>query len=462
MTIAFAFFIVVILTVIFFNPKLGTFLIWPILFTYPHGWWYHQGFLPLNIGYDDLFFIVLFIVVFVRRNLMGGIPFRFGYGFWVITAFIGVVTLAGFSGAMDWPAYRFVILKEVLKVWVFWCLFYAVIHCVDDEKDLQTQLIMFSAAAVLGAGLVIFQYFVPSLAWPWQLPEAAGLGGQAISGTIGEEEETRRAYGAFMNANSAACVLVCSFVLLLGILKLQKNIWKRFIGYLFAFLLLVAVLVTKSRSGFLMLAAVLFLMALFGQNKKLSWLAIGLFIIVLFLFAGTRKAFFERLSDIYNPASKEVSSNVLGRVELWKRYFSTMNLKIFILGQGSTAGIILNETESHSMYVSLITVYGLSGLIWAMSSLCGFLKRVVFVRCYSTSVLLWQIATVCLWTVFSWGIYAGTSDALSSNYPRYLLFFLVVLIDRTFELCRQQERLVAEGSLDSYGLPDWEADKGYA
>lgn len=157
-------FIVVILGIIFFNPKLGTFLIWPILFTYPHGWWFYHGFLPLNIGYDDLFCIALFLVVFVRRNLLGGVPLRLSFAFWVITSFIAVVTLSGLSGALDWPSYREAILKEILKVWIFWCLFYSILHCIDNEHDLRIQFTMFSLAAVLGAGLVIFQYFAPSLA----------------------------------------------------------------------------------------------------------------------------------------------------------------------------------------------------------------------------------------------------------------------------------------------------------
>jgi hypothetical protein len=454
-TILIILFIVVILGIIFFNPKLGTFLIWPILFTYPHGWWFYHGFLPLNIGYDDLFCIALFLVVFVRRNMLGGVPLRLSFAFWVITSFIAIVTLSGLSGALDWPSYREVILKEILKVWIFWCLFYSILHCIDNEHDLRIQFTMFSLAAVLGAGLVIFQYFAPSLALPWQLPEASGvrLGGTA-AGTLAEDVELRRAYGAFMNANGAACVLSCSFFLLLGAVKLQKTLFSRMLVYGFAIFLLIGILVTKSRSGFLMLGATLFLMGFLGRNKKLSWLALITLGIVLFLFPETRESFLRRVSDIYDPLSKEMGRNVLGRVEVWKRYFQTANFKIFLLGQGNVSGIIRNETESHSLYVSLFTVYGAGSLVWALSTLIGFLRRARYIH-FSENVVLSQVATTCLWVLFAWGVYAATSDALSSNYPRYLLFYLVVLVDRAYHLALQDEIRLYENAelITNYSEP---------
>lgn len=101
MTVLLFFSVPVILLLILIKPKWGTFLIWPILFTYPHNFWYSHSFLPLNIGVDDLFCLFLFAAVFLRRNIMGGIPIRFGFAFWVITGFACVSVIAHLSGFME-------------------------------------------------------------------------------------------------------------------------------------------------------------------------------------------------------------------------------------------------------------------------------------------------------------------------------------------------------------------------
>ena len=133
---------------VFIKPKWGSFLIWPILFTYPHNWWFQHQWLPLNIGVDDLYCLVLFGVVVIRRNLLGGIPVRWGYAFWVVTTFVLIGAVAVLSGAADAPGMERVnYIKDILKLCVYWGLFYAILHCIDDVVDLRRQFTMFSLAA---------------------------------------------------------------------------------------------------------------------------------------------------------------------------------------------------------------------------------------------------------------------------------------------------------------------------
>ncbi|NLH17140.1 MAG: O-antigen ligase family protein [Phycisphaerae bacterium] len=403
----------------------------------------------MNIGYDDLFCIVLFLAVFIRRNMMGGIPIRLGYSFWVITGFLGMVAIAAFSGYTNFSYVGLApYLKEILKMGVFWCLFYAIMHCVDDEHDLKIQFSMFSLAAVIGAGIVIFQYFAPSLAWPWQLPEDSFLGVRTV-GTIGADVEDKRAYGAFMNANCAACILAASLILVLGAIRFYKSVLFKLFTFILCIVLLIALLMTKSRSGFMMLGMTMVLMAFFGRNRKIPWIVLAAGVLVFVLFADIRTAFLARVSDIYNPESKEVSGNVVGRVEIWKQYFETADMKTFVFGQGVISGMIRNETESHSMYVALPTVYGLGGMVWAVASLIGFIKRVRYTK-YFGNPFLGQVATACLWTLFAFSLYGATSDAISSNYPRYLLLYLAVLIDRSCAIAREGYLSAGMAVLDGY------------
>jgi hypothetical protein len=47
-----------------------------------------------------------------------------------------------------------------------------------------------------------------------------------------------------------------------------------------------------------------------------------------------------------------------------------------------------------------------------------------------------------VWALIAWGIYALSADAISSQYPRYLLFYVVVLLDRASAIARQASREV--------------------
>ena len=408
----------VTLVLTFVRPKWGSGLIWLILFTYPHNWWFTHQFLPLNIGVDDLFCIALFVVTVIRRNVFAGVPIRFGYAFWTITTFALVATIANISGAMDAPFERLLYLKDILKLYVYWGLFYAIVHCIDDADDLRRQFMMFSVAAAIGGMLVILHYFFPSRMSNWSNPLFVEI-----------EGVTGRASGAFLNPNGAACTLACSLALVVTSIRLQGGWFTKILLGLSCAVLLLGVLVTQSRSGLFALAGTFGLMALIGQNKRIAWTIIAIAIVVGATFAGVREAFKERVATVYNPTAKTWAKNVAGRAETWQRYFQTATPQVVMLGQGHRGGITRNGSESHSAYVSALMVYGVGGLAWAVLALIGFWRRAI-ARQEDEDPLTVIVKNGCLWAFVAWAIYATTSDAISSQYPRYLLFYAVVLVDR--------------------------------
>ena len=409
------------------RPKWGACLIWLILFTYPHNWWFNHPLLPLNMGVDDLFCIALFLIVVIRRNLLGGVPVRLGYAFWVITAFALVATVANLSGATDAPCDRLLYVKDILKLYVYWGLFYAVLHCIDDAADLRRQFTMFSLAAVAGGGLVVLHYFFPGRMQDWSNPSFLEI-----------EEITGRASGPFLNPNGAACVLACSLVLVVTALQIQgSRLVKGLLG-LSCGVLLLGVLVTKSRSGLLALAVTFGLMALLGRNRKVAWMVIAGALLVGATFAGVREAFRARIATVYDPTAQTWSQNVTGREETWQRYFQTATPQVYLLGQGQRGGIIRNGAETHSAYVSALTVYGVGGLMWAIASLIGFGVKARTGREHEDPLTA-TVRSGCLWALVAWALYAATSDAISSQYPRYLLFYMVVLVDRAGALAKETD-----------------------
>jgi hypothetical protein len=436
------------LGIIFVKPKWGTFLIWPILFTYPHGWWYYRQFLPLNIGVDDLFCIALFLAVLIQRNLLKGVRIRFSYAFWIISAFTVIATVANIAGSRDAPPFeRILYVKAIMKFGVYWGLFYAVLHCIDDIHDLKMQFTMFSLGAVAGASIVIMQYFFPYQMEIFAAPialEKVGFG----FGTRGS--------GAFMNPNTAACVLCCSLMLVIAAMRLQKTIISRMVVYAFIFVLLTAMIVTRSRSGLMALGGTLVLMAFLGRGKKVAWLVITAIVVIGMAFAGARLLYTERIEDIYDPTTGVWGANVEGRIKTWSSYLETAMAKDYLLGQGVIQGVEKNGGESHNAYVSLLTVYGIGGALWGLIAVIIFFRRTFALR-HFPDPLISTIGAGCIWALIAWGIYAMTADAISSQYPRYLLFYLVVLLDRGYNIAREQQEwlLYEEQATQPVLYPEW-------
>jgi len=410
----------------FLKPKWGSYLIWFILFAYPHSWWYKNGFLPMNIGFDDLFCILLFLIVLIRRNILGGVPIRFGYAFWLLTSFLLVSAVASTSGysyasRAEWPLY----IKEVLKFGVYWCLFYAVLHCIDDEHDLRMQFTMFSLAAVVGGILVILSYFFPYAMEPFSNP-------------LNDPEYAGRAYGAFLNANAAACVLACLLIFVVTTVTLQERFIAKTIIYPFITVLLLGMMMTRSRAGLLALAGSFLLMSIFSKNRKLAWLVLISAVVIALSASGIRELYKERIIEAYSPQTGQFGGGVVARFIIWESYFKTATPQIYIFGQGRLQGQTRNATSPHSAYVSFITVYGIGGIIWAIAGLIIFLRKVLVLRRFPNPALS-TAALGCFWALIAWGIYSTSAGELGSPYTTMLLFYWVVLLDRISALARQQQ-----------------------
>lgn len=416
-----------LLIVMFAKPKWGSYLIWFLLFAYPHYWWFYKGFLPLNIGADDLFCILLFLVVLIRRNIIDGVPIRFGYAFWIITSFVFIAIVASISGySYASRAELSLHIKEILKFGINWCLFYAILHCIDNERDLRMQFTMFSLAAAVGGILVILSYFFPYVTEPFSNP-------------LRDPEYAGRAYGAFLNANAAAAILTCLLIFTVTTIKLQQRFISKILMYTFIAISLLGIIMTKSRAGLLALVGSFGLMAIFGRTKKIAWLVIITAVIITLSATDIRELYKERIIRAYSLETGQFGGGVVSRFHIWRMYFETATPQIYIFGQGKHQGMVRNAgASSHSGYVGLITVYGIGGVIWALLGLTIFLRKVFALRRFPDPVLS-TVAAGCFWALIAWGIYITSAGGLGAGFQRTLLFYFVVLLDRSHFLARQEQ-----------------------
>jgi hypothetical protein len=286
--------------------------------------------------------------------------------------------------------------------------------------------------AVAGGILVILQNFFPQQMEAFAAP--------IVIETVGVSFGARGS-GAFMNPNTAACMLGCSLMLVITAIRLQETTVSKTVVYAFIFVLLTAVLFTRSRAGLMAFGTTLLLMGFFGRGKKFAWLVITAAIVLVLILPEARNLYIQRIKETYDPSSGTWGANVTGRVAMWKSYIETATVKDYLLGQGATQAAAKNRMESHSAYVSLLTVYGIGGVLWALIALIIFLRK-AFVLRHFTDPLVVTIGAGCIWALIVWGIYGTSADAISSQYPLYLLFYLVVLLDRSYSIAREQQEFL--------------------
>jgi hypothetical protein len=173
-------------------------------------------------------------------------------------------------------------------------------------------------------------------------------------------------------------------------------------------------------------------MTIFSKSRKVVCFVIIASIIVAAQLPAVREDFIARIHRAYDPTTGAVGANVAGRIDTWKRYLSSAGPREYILGQGFKRGLARNEMESHSVYIALLTVYGIGGVIWGATALIYFFKRVVYLITYSPEPLFSVVGGGCMWALMAWGIYGLAADAIDATYGIYILFYLVVLVDRAY------------------------------
>lgn len=387
-----------------------------------------------------MFCVFLFIVVLVRRNMMGNVPFRLGYAFWTVTGFVIVAFIATFAGSFEASSQEQILyIRDMLKLLVYFSLFFAIIHSIDNEKDLRNQLVAFTIAAAAGALIVIAQYHNP-YRLQWFLAPAILERGIDIGG---------RASGAFMDPNAAAGTLTVCITLIMASFRFYKVRVGKFFPLAAVVIVFTAIFFTGSRAGFFALAGVLVLMGFIGKSKKLAWTLIITGIIAAFLFGGGAELLRQRIEVVYNPETQTWAESVEGRFEMWKSYFETATARTYVFGQGRRQGIAKNGLETHSAYVSIITVYGFGSMIWAGFALAGFIRRFNYLRKIASPSIA-ALGRACMWGLMAWGIFGLSADALSSYYPRYVLFFTVVILDRAYAVALQQAQAADYEQLENY------------
>ncbi|MDK1031833.1 MAG: hypothetical protein QGD94_07500 [Planctomycetia bacterium] len=437
---------VIVLLVILIKPKWGVVLLWPMLFCYPHYYMAQRGLLPWNIGVDDLFICAFFLVIVLRRQLFGGIPFRTTYAFWGVLSFWFIWTVSNLSGLSMIGTYMWEpFVKNILKGVIFVLFTYCLLHSVDNTRDMRRLVLAFCFSAGLGAVLVILHPYYPATINMF-------TSGVAVE-TIEQYRHlvVARPSGAFMNANVAGGVLAVAGVVTICMLRMDFRPVTKLLLLLQVSIMFVAVLSTRSRAGILAMVMTLALMAIIGKHKRYAWLFLVAGGCVTLLVPGIREPLLERVEGIYDPLSGEWGGNVAARFRLWQAYLNSATAQVWLLGQGAVAGQMRMGLKTHSGYLSPFVIFGLGGVVWFVCFFLKMWKKAAAMSRHSDPTLA-GIGSAVKVSMVALAAFAIAADPFTTSYTIYLMFLLSVLADRGSVLMAQEQATrqdVQKGALAS-------------
>jgi hypothetical protein len=410
-------------------PKLAAYLVWPVVFVYPHLYLNRMELLPWNIGIDDIFICVTAVIVIVRCNLLGGRPLRFGLALIGVLGYVIVWTVAHLSGWSIMPDLLPVdVLKPVLKAFVFVLFVYLLVHLIDDERDLRRISVVYVLTFTAAGVTVILHQLFPD---------------QMLIFASGKEElyqrwfgEAPRAVGSLMNPNTGAVVLAMAAVFAIRMMTLTPSAFGK-LGLLVCVAIMGgAMVLTESRTGAAALVVVLLAMVV-GSRSRLTAAGILAFGVLAIL---VRPALFmdfqERIQAAYNPEAGQFDAGVQARIDTWAEYWRQSTPQVWLLGQGQLVPTMQFGYHAHSSYVSALLVHGIGGLAWFILFFGTLARR----GWRSVRIANEPVRTICaavLWGLAIWAIAGLALDLLVTFNPRYVVFFYAVLIERGSALARR-------------------------
>ena len=229
---------------------------------------------------------------------------------------------------------------EFLKVVV---MFIVMVNVVRTEKRLRLMFWLMLAASIMMSIWAIDDYRTGTLL----------VGGERIKGAIG---------GLFENPNDLALHLVTIVPLTVGLFLGRSGPLRKFIYGSAVLLMVVAVICTFSRGGFLGLIAVAFVLALkFGRKNRPAVLAISFVVILTFiLFAPAEYG--GRLASIFGG---DVTGSASARQDLfWRSVLVAARYPIFGVGIGNFHHKSIHEQVSHNSYTQVASELGVAALVF--------------------------------------------------------------------------------------------------
>lgn len=422
--------------VVLVSPKVGALLLWPIIFVYPHLYMERLGLLPWNAGVDDVFICLMAAVVLMRRNLLGGVPLRFGLTLVGALTYYMIWVMAQFSGWYISPELQPVeVLKPILKGIIFVLYAFVLVHTIDDERDVRRMAISFAFFMTAASCTVILHRLFPG-----QFAIFSAERFERLRNVAGEVE---RGVGSLMSPNTGAALLAMSVLFAIHIRHLVKSTG-RLVLFACIPVLLLGMVYTGSRTGGIALGVAVCWMAVASRSRFYAWGLCGLILFGIAAKPDLILAFWERLQLAYNPDAGEIGETGASRLWAWQQYIATASPQAWLFGEGQLSPLLRIGLNAHSTYVAALFYHGVLGLTWLLLFFGVIIQRGFrLARCPMDPYR--SIGSAVLWSLLIWAIAGIAIDMLVSFAPHFTYLFFAAIIERSYALAKQRGVLASAG-----------------
>jgi len=431
--------ILILTFVIVVRPYWGVLFLWPVLLFYPHA--LMQNMLPFNIGFDDLYVAFVFIVTLIHRLAKG--EFRFGKWGLFTLAFWLLIVLSSFYGI----AYENigavgvgVVVKDVIKRSTIIMVAFIMLNGIDDFDQLLRAARWFFIGAIGLSILAILQFFYPQVAAPFYQVE------EIVPGA-----EVWRATGTTRGPWEIGGFLGITIVLCGSFLAIPRGVLSRVIPLICAILSMVAVILSGSRSGWMLVAVGVFTVFIISKRPIAATVAIVSFASVIVVVPLLAEMIMMRMGQTTTAAGTLIESATL-RFTIWKEILSSISIGSAIVGVGRVGTFVRCGHSAHSFYVAALAETGIVGICYFI-----FLGISLWRRTWSHIRLEQNPAMMALWKgIFSVIIgvlfYGLTVETLDVDLVAKTLFFF-------WSFLYLRDYITIDYSYESYGEPSYGHEK---
>lgn len=421
-----------VIMAMFLRTKFFIKIMWIVLFAYPHS--LTADLLPLNIGIDDLYVMVLFTILFFKRSSSGSLCFRFAtigaLLFWMINS-VGAMT-----GALTGPDYLMEsAIKTTLKGISYVAFGFIMDNSIDSDEDVNSLLKWMIFAGVCGTITAIGQVFYEPFFQIFTLyrPEEWQV-------------ETIRGGGAFLNPNAAGVMMVVFLVFCITKLQTGGLFTSKPLLISMSFLFVFELFLSGSRSAWFGTALLLLFMLIFSPLRK--------YILIIIIGAAIGILTFGFIQAMFTRRLGTASTSALGRVDIWITIIKNTSPFIMFCGRGAVAEFIRLDATPHNTYLHIIFEMGLFGTVWAVWFFSKLFRTSRFIIKYG-NIQNRASGYWCLYSLVGIAGFGMALEVLFIQFMIYVLFFMAALL-HYYKLQINDQLMYQYDEYEDNGLYDYE------
>lgn len=410
----------------FIATRFSVRFLWVVLFAYPQG--LTAGLLPLNIGVDDLYIIVLGVAVLLKRMFSGRVIFGFAtigtFLFWIIES------TSNMTGALTGPAYLMEgAIKDTLKGITYIIFGFIMDNSLDDRTDIESTLKWMIFGGLCGTitaiGQALFEpYFRIFTVWRpevWQV--------QYVHGG-----------GAFLSPFGAGLMTMVFLIFSVSRLRMGRVLASKTVNLAMGLVFLTGLVLSQTRLAWVGVISLALFWAVFSPFRRYVFLIGVIAVIGIFSTEYTMTVIGMRLATIV-PAAQN-------RIEIWLTIVKNASLPyIFLCGRGAAAEFAKLEATPHSTYIHILFELGVLGAAWAIWFIVRLLRTASFLRKYGDAQAQFAGNWV-LYSLMGLAVAGIAGEVLFVSFVRYTLFLMAALVYRWKMIIENELTMIpAEGDV---------------